>query len=166
LIVINAALALTVAAGQPARHLFLDPAFVQQATNVSLHVNPPQRREAVITHDKPWEQLMITLFLTVRDENGKLRMWYICRDKANHPNVAYAESTDGVYWTKPNLGIVEYNGSTSNNLVGIHSLEGDCGYPSSVQRADDKIVTAYYSKGAENHERYHMGVAIWQPPAK
>jgi hypothetical protein len=113
-----------VATGQPARHLFLDPAFVQQATNVSLHVNPPQRREAVITHDKPWEQLMITLFLTVRDENGKLRMWYICRDKANHPNVAYAESTDGVLWVKPNLGIVEYDGSKDNNLVGLTSLEG------------------------------------------
>jgi len=107
-----------------ARHLFLDPASVQQMENVALRVNPPQRREIVITHDKPWEQLMITLFLTVRDENGKLRMWYICRDKENRPNVAYAESTDGIQWTKPNLGIVTYNGSKDNNLVGMTSLEG------------------------------------------
>jgi hypothetical protein len=107
-----------------ARHLFLDPASVQQAENVTLHVNPPQRREIVIRADQPWEQLMISLFLTVRDDAGKLRMWYICRDKENRPNVAYAESTDGVHWVKPNLGIVEYHGSTSNNLVGITSLEG------------------------------------------
>jgi hypothetical protein len=45
-----------------------------------------------------------------------------------------------------------------------HSLERDCGYPSTVQRADGKLVTAYYTKGAENHERYHMGVAIWEAP--
>jgi hypothetical protein len=38
--------------------------------------------------------------------------------------------------------------------------------PSSVQRADDKIVTAYYSKSAENHDRYHMGVVVWEPPGK
>lgn len=109
---------------QQLRHLFLDPAFLEQSANVSLRVNPPQRREAVIRADKPWEQSMISLFLTVLDDGGKLRMWYICRDKQNQPNVAYAESTDGVTWIKPNLGIVEYGGSRDNNLVGMDSLEG------------------------------------------
>jgi len=108
----------------PLRHLFLDPALVQQADKVSLHVNPPQQREIVIRPDKPWEQLMISFYLTVLDEEGKLRMWYICRDKANHPNVAYAESRDGVRWTKPNLGIATYEGSKENNLTGLTSLEG------------------------------------------
>lgn len=108
----------------PLRHLFLDPAFVQQTTNISLHVNPPQRREIVIRPDKPWEQLMISFYLTVLDEEGKLRMWYICRDKANRPNVAYAESRDGIRWTKPNLGIVEYDGSKANNLTGLTTFEG------------------------------------------
>jgi len=46
----------------------------------------------------------------------------------------------------------------------MHSLAMDCGYPSSVQRADGKIVTAYYSASVENHNRYHMGVAIWDAP--
>lgn len=45
------------------------------------------------------------------------------------------------------------------------TLDADCGYPCSVQRADGKIVTAYYAKRVTNHERYHMGVAIWTPPA-
>jgi hypothetical protein len=109
---------------EPLRHLFLDPATVRHSENAELQVNPAQQREIVIHHDRPWEQSMITLFLTVREEEGKLRMWYICRDKANQPNVAYAESTDGVQWTKPNLGIVDYAGSTDNNLVGLDSLEG------------------------------------------
>jgi hypothetical protein len=109
---------------QPLRHLFLDPSFLEQSENAALHVNPAQQREVVIRTDKPWEQLMISLFLTVLDDGGKLRMWYICRDKNNVPNVAYAESTDGVNWIKPNLGIVEYEGSKDNNLVGLSSLEG------------------------------------------
>lgn len=116
--------AVSSASAQHARHLFLDPAFIEQAENVALRVNPAQQREIVIRADKPWEQLMISLFLTVLDDGGKLRMWYICRDKKNQPNVAYAESADGVNWIKPNLGIVEYEGSTNNNLVGLNSLEG------------------------------------------
>ena len=106
------------------RHLFLDPSFVTDASGAALHVNPPQRREVVIKADRPWEQLMITFYLTVFEEQGRLRMWYVCRDKANRPNVAYAESADGVQWTKPNLGIVDRDGSRDNNLVGLSSLEG------------------------------------------
>jgi len=46
----------------------------------------------------------------------------------------------------------------------MNSLAQDCGYPSSVQRADGTIVTAYYSEAVENHHRYHMGVAVWKGP--
>lgn len=106
------------------RFLFIDPALIERSEGVALAVNPAQRRETVIRPDQPWEQLMISFFLTVRDEGGKLRMWYICRDKANQPNLAYAESQDGVNWNKPNLGIAEYAGNKDNNLVGLTSLEG------------------------------------------
>ncbi|TDU64589.1 hypothetical protein EI77_04040 [Prosthecobacter fusiformis] len=124
---------------QPLRHLFLDPAFVEKSEKVALHVNPPQQREVVIRPDKPWEQLMISLFLTVLDEGDKVRMWYICRDKNNVPNVAYAESTDGVNWIKPNLDIVEYEGSTDNNLVGMSSLEGTV-YRDERAPADERYI--------------------------
>ncbi len=107
-----------------ARHLFLDPAFVTQAEGVELRVNPPRREETVLRPDRPWERLMITLYSTVRDEGGRLRMWYICRDAQNRKNVAYAESEDGVHWTKPDLGIVEHEGTRANNLVGLTTLEG------------------------------------------
>ena len=108
----------------PSRYLFLDPAFVREAQGATLQANPPLREERVMISDRPWETLMISLYVTVRDEGGKLRMWYICRDKEQNGNVAYAESVDGLNWTKPELGISEYAGSTANNLVGISSLEG------------------------------------------
>src|SRR5262249_46280770 len=58
--------------------------------------------------------------------NGKFRMWYAaCSDDkmSNGQSVsfriAYAESQDGLHWTKPELGLTEFNGNKRNNLVGM-----------------------------------------------
>lgn len=109
------------------RHLFLDPALLTEVRDAALTVNPASRREVVIRADRPWEKHLISFFLTVRDEGGKLRMWYICRDdwgEGAQANLAYAESRDGVAWVKPELGIYDYKGSRANNLTGLHTLEG------------------------------------------
>lgn len=47
-----------------------------------------------------------------------------------------------------------------------HTSIWDCGYPSTVQRADGKLVTAWYAGSSDYHARYHMAVAIWDAPAK
>ena len=31
--------------------------------------------------------------------------------------ISYAESTDGIHWDKPNLGIIDFEGSKKNNIV-------------------------------------------------
>ena len=31
--------------------------------------------------------------------------------------MCYAESEDGIRWTKPSLGVVEFQGSTDNNII-------------------------------------------------
>ena len=36
-------------------------------------------------------------------------------------NVAYATSEDGIFWERPNLGLVEYEGSKDNNIVLPHA---------------------------------------------
>jgi len=41
------------------------------------------------------------------------------------------------------------------------SLSGDCGYPSSIQLQDGRVMTAYYSKETPTHPRYHMAVVFW-----
>ncbi|QDT97221.1 sialidase family protein [Gimesia aquarii] len=41
---------------------------------------------------------------------------------------------------------------------------GDCGYPSSVQRANGSIVTAWYSNNSPLHSGYHLGVTVWKVP--
>ena len=56
----------------------------------------------------------------------QFHMWYIGRvgrhaEWANYEGydgrLCYATSRDGIHWTKPDLGLVDYQGSTANNLV-------------------------------------------------
>lgn len=86
-----------------------------------------------------------------RLQDGRLLLTYGNRIKGQCGVLAKLSGDEGKTWFAP--------------LRLAHSLESDCGYPSSVQRPDGRIVTAWYTKGAENHQRYHMGVALWQPPA-
>ncbi|MSU66257.1 MAG: hypothetical protein EXS38_09195 [Opitutus sp.] len=117
-------LTLLPSAAHAERQLFLDPGLIHHLEGAHLTVNPPQSSQVVLRPDRPWEQALISFYTTVIDENGKLRLWYICRDIDNRPNLAYAESKDGVTWIKPELGIVDYHGSKRNNLVGVTSLDG------------------------------------------
>lgn len=71
-------------------------------------------------------------------DDGKYKAWYVmdpCADAepfsskdkilpGHNGHVAYAESPDGVSWTRPNLGLVEYAGSRNNNLVWRGDLDG------------------------------------------
>mgnify|MGYP006296163873 CR=1 FL=1 len=59
----------------------------------------------------------------------------------------------------------EDEGDSWSGISVIVSLEGagDNGYPSSVQRDDGTVVTAWYASASSMHARYHMGVTHWQP---
>ena len=42
-------------------------------------------------------------------------------------------------------------------------FQNDGGYPSSVQLPDGPVLTAYYARRVEGHDRYHMGAVVWDP---
>ena len=42
------------------------------------------------------------------------------------------------------------------------SLHLDCGYPSTIQLPDGRLMTAYYAKQTPTHPRYHMAVVFWE----
>ncbi len=102
---------------QSPRHLFLDPTAISEMDHAVLRVNPPRAGEVVLRPDQPWEQESIGAFSTLREEDGLLRLWYCCKDRAGRHFMAYAESRDGLVWAKPNLGVFDYNGSRANNIV-------------------------------------------------
>ena len=99
------------------RHLFLDPSSLRELQNAILHVNPPRQAEAVIRADRPWERHPLGAFVTVREEEGLLRMWYTGRDRGGRTFMVYAQSSDGIHWEKPSLGVFDYEGSRDNNIV-------------------------------------------------
>ncbi len=108
----------------PLRTLFFDDHNVKSATGVERVVHPATKSpdNPVLTADMPWEDQRVLLGGTVRKEESGLRMWYQAqilgqrREPGSGTVNLYAESDDGVHWTRPNLGQWEFHGSTVNNM--------------------------------------------------
>jgi len=110
------------------RHVFIDDFLVAQKENVSLTVNPPQRKELVLVADRPWERNGIASYCNVLWDPGtkEYRLYYVPIHLDSSPpfRLAMATSKDGVRWTKPDLGAVEWRGSRQNNIVIDGQREG------------------------------------------
>lgn len=113
--------------------LGIDEVALPLRRNLCLYLSKPKvRKEPVLipTRDDPQSpDFMATSFYgAVLHDQGKFRMWYY----AIHPKpgltdliegpVCYAESVDGIQWTKPKLGQALFKGSRENNVV---ALPGD-----------------------------------------
>lgn len=107
------------AAGPPFRRLFLDAMVVEESGGLERVFHPATKYEGnpVIVKDRDWEGWGPCGICTVRD-GDRLRMYYFCIvPKVYHTCVA--ESEDGIHWTKPIVGDVEWNGSKENNIVTV-----------------------------------------------
>ncbi len=64
----------------------------------------------------------VVYYGTVRKVGDELWMWYLGQDEQDgwFERVCFATSTDGHTWEKPDLGLVSYRGSRSNNLVDLN----------------------------------------------
>lgn len=115
----------------PYRRLFMDSMVVEESAGLTrvFHAAEKYTGNPIIKKDHPWEGWGPYVYGTVLWDGGKLKMWYsgIGRGSAD---VSYAESKDGIHWTKPDLGIVEYEGSKKNNIVGPN---GVCHIPSVIK---------------------------------
>ncbi|MCC6486236.1 MAG: hypothetical protein IT364_01940 [Candidatus Hydrogenedentes bacterium] len=86
-------------------------------------LHSPVPREIVLVTNEPWEGNSCNYF-TVFQDGPLYRMYYkadeqVLKDEppAHRTLACYAESTDGVHWTKPKLGLFEYEGSKDNNII-------------------------------------------------
>lgn len=101
--------------------MFVDDWLIASRANVTLQFTQPQKREVVFTMQEPWEDACASYFCVFQDE-GLVRMFYRgYLSQGNDANsgqmTCYAESTDGIHFTRPRLGVVEWNGSAANNVV-------------------------------------------------
>ena len=102
------------------RQLFLDNSWFEAKQNLQMRLHAPEIREVAIASDRPWEKGGIHYSSVIQD--GPLyRMWYRADDGSEKPDASstcYAESRDGIHWTKPDFGKVEFAGSRANNIMG------------------------------------------------
>ena len=104
--------------------LFVDDYVIDNISgDAKLQLHRPEAKEVVLTTDKPWEG-NTSAYYTIFQDDDTYRMYYRGSHydektkKASHREVTcYAESKDGMHWTKPNLGLYEFDGSKDNNIV-------------------------------------------------
>ncbi len=105
------------------RELFVDDYLIETRDgDVQRQLMLPEPQEVVFVTDQPWEGNTSGYYSFFQD--GELyrmiyRGWQHDRQmKAAHKEVTcYAESKDGIHWTKPNLGLFEWEGSKENNII-------------------------------------------------
>ena len=110
--------------------------------NVGLELHPPRKYPGNPVLPRGPEgapdEFGVQFYGSVVRHEGKFKLWYVAigrdpftvveKDMMWTPRVdiiplkwraAYAESPDGIHWTRPALGLEEYGGSRDNNLVAM-----------------------------------------------
>jgi len=104
------------------RELFVDDFLIESMDGVSQRLHHPVSREVAITVDAPWEG-NTSCYFTVFEDEPVHRMYYrgsnfnVETKEYGGERACYAESADGIHWTKPALGLFEFDGSKENNIV-------------------------------------------------
>ncbi|MBN1623472.1 MAG: hypothetical protein JW903_03805 [Clostridia bacterium] len=100
--------------------MFTDTELIESMDRCSLRLNAPIRKEKVMTFDKPWES-MTSGYITVIPGGPGYIMYYrgasIQKDDVLDELTCVAFSEDGINFTRPNLGLIEYENSVQNNII-------------------------------------------------
>ncbi|MBL9206180.1 MAG: hypothetical protein JNN01_13905 [Opitutaceae bacterium] len=123
------------------KQLLFDDHVIAERQNVSRVFNPAEKvdRNPIMVGEKPWEGKTIYVGnVLYDDEEGIFKMWYWvlrmsyqvpAKPYSQYENLlraakyqesflpCYATSKDGLRWERPNLGLVEFEGSKDNNLL-------------------------------------------------
>jgi hypothetical protein len=128
-------------AAEPVKHLLLDSRVIEKTEGVVLKLGRVTKHPAnpLFAEDRPWEVRFDNLYanVTFDEKERHYRCWYSpfivdpsvsetprearastrYKPHDREMGICYAESDDGLHWRKPELGLIEFNGNTRNNLV-------------------------------------------------
>ena len=137
--------------------LLADPSLVARSRDAAVVFGPVSKatENPLFAEDQPWEVANVNTYPTAAWDpaDRKYKLWYNSNTKCVGPGhsvacphlgypvkwlpaimgeqrtaTLYAESSDGITWIKPKLGIVSWNGSKANNIVlDAGAWEGDRG---------------------------------------
>jgi len=101
------------------RELFVDKALIEDMDGAELRMHHPQPAGKVLEFNEEWEGAFAGYGTIIKD-GDQYRMYYRAGREAHgltNQVTCLALSKDGVHWSKPELGLYEFNGSKSNNIV-------------------------------------------------
>ncbi len=107
------------------RELFVDRYLIEDLANARLHLHPPERKNIVLSVEEPLENACSACFNVIQDQDRVL-IYYrgyhpVGRDlpdgwkETQTTNLLISE--DGIHFERPNLGLLEAEGNTDNNLI-------------------------------------------------
>ncbi len=156
--------------------LFVDHYLIESLDGLELKLHSPRPAERVLTFDKPWEGVTSD-YISVLKDDDRYRMYYRGSTHAgkgltifslrkpeesvipDHREwTCYAESRDGITWTRPSLGLFEFKGSKDNNIVwtGAHGDASHCfmvfkdGNPEASPDQRYKALASYHTPGLKH----------------
>ena len=162
------------------RHLLLDSRIVEKAAGVRLVLGTVRKNPAnpLFKEDRPWEVRFDNLYpnVTLDIRDGIFRCWYspfivdaVVREtppeqrgtvrykpREREMGICHAASRDGIHWEKPELGLVEFEGSKDNNLV----LKGPHGGGVFFDSADSDAARRYKMICRSSDTDVTLGVAF------
>ena len=123
-----------------------DDTWIDRAAGVRRVLGRPVKEDGfVLAPETPWEAGGIhgCCGPLYDEQEGKFKMWYHANsasddgepDRAAPRFACYAESTDGLTWTRPDLGLVAFAGNNRNNI--IREITGDSVFWNVVKDNDD-----------------------------
>lgn len=103
------------------RELFLDRALIHRLDGLDLRLQTPRDEGIALRLDGPHEGPQAGYTTVLRDDDRWL-MYYrgisqLGLDGSPHERTCVAISEDGIRWSKPALGLYEFEGSRENNIV-------------------------------------------------
>ncbi|MDH5604837.1 MAG: hypothetical protein OEY51_12895 [Cyclobacteriaceae bacterium] len=103
------------------RELFIDHFLIDTLLNTELVLHSPRDEGPVLFFDKPWEG-PFSAYVTVIRDDSLFRLYYRGLPEARadgtiKETTCYAESIDGIRWSKPSLKLFTIDGSIENNVI-------------------------------------------------
>jgi len=101
--------------------LFIDTFLIEKKDNLQLVLHEPKDAGSVLSFNKDWEGPFCGYSTVIKDQ-GRYRLFYrglpeAGKDGSISETSCYAESEDGINWTRPDLGIYTVSGTKKNNVI-------------------------------------------------
>ncbi|NKB71690.1 MAG: hypothetical protein GKR89_31835 [Candidatus Latescibacteria bacterium] len=142
--------------------LFVDDHHILYRSGTRRNIHPMQRHGAnpVIPPTHPWELAIGWMSVYRNPDSGQYQLWYQAYTAIQKPTptpdtfVCYAESDDGLSWSKPALGLFPYKDIATTNIV----MVGNGGH--SIRYANSVVVDP---ADPDPDKRYKMGYFDFPP---